>query len=50
MKDKHEVIRGACNNCDCTEYNFLEGTSRCEVCNCPASKHREEVYGKLLFT
>ena len=46
MKDKYDILRGACNNCNCTEYGFAEGTAKCEDCGCPSSKHREEVYGK----
>ena len=44
MKDKNDVIRGACNACDCSEYALIEGTAKCGECGCGAAKHREENY------
>ena len=47
MKDMNEVMRGACNACDCTEFSIVKGSFKCEDCGCKANKHREENYGNF---
>lgn len=41
MKDPRGVERGACKNCECTDYELEAGATRaqCSYCECPATAH-----------
>lgn len=45
MRDKAEVMRGACQTCSCSEYIANKSNNKCDECNCSVSSHRQEDYG-----
>jgi hypothetical protein len=49
MKDRSDTQRGACLNCDCSEYELASSGNKCEECGCTANKHRQEEYGKVFY-